>query len=103
VDIVPAGAFFPRPKVDSAIIRIDLTAPPSDVTPDEFFRIVRAGFGARRKQLRNALALGLGRTGDETAALMNKAHIDPARRAETLSIQEWIALFHAWDKQQSQT
>lgn len=89
IGIVPAGAFLPRPQVDSAIVRIDVSPAPPHIEPELFFRVVRAGFGAKRKQLRNALANGLGLPSEQAAALLARAGIDPARRAETLSLAEW--------------
>jgi 16S rRNA (adenine1518-N6/adenine1519-N6)-dimethyltransferase len=62
------------------------------VTVDDvgsFFRIVRAGFGQRRKQLRNALAHGLGQPAAEVAASLERAGIEPSRRAQTLTLAEW--------------
>lgn len=88
---VPAGAFMPRPKVDSCIVRLDLrpqSAVP-DVDPAHFFRIVRAGFGQRRKQLRNSLSAGLSSSKEDTVHWLQSAGIEPSRRAETLSLQEW--------------
>ncbi len=92
-----AGAFWPRPDVDSAVVRIDVhERPPVDV-PDEalFFRVVRAGFGQKRKQLRNAISAGLGLDKAAADALLQAAGIDPQRRAETLSLEEWAALARA--------
>ncbi len=91
------AVFWPRPEVDSAILRIDLPAtPPLDV-PDEatFFRVARAGFSQKRKQLRNALGNGLGIHAGAAAELLATAGIDPQRRAQTLSLQEWAALARA--------
>lgn len=93
---IPARAFYPPPKVDSAVVRIDVYPPaerPVQVADVErFFAVVRAGFSQRRKQLRNALAAGLGRPTAEVEAALHRAGIDPHRRAETLSLQEWAAL-----------
>ena len=93
---IPAGAFYPPPKVDSAIVRIDVYPPgerPVQVDDVEwFFRVVRAGFGQRRKQLRNSLAAGLHLTAAEVEAALQRAGIDPHRRAETLSLEEWARL-----------
>ncbi len=93
---IPAGAFYPPPKVDSAAVRIDVYPPDErpvqGIDPEHFFRVVRAGFGQRRKQLRNSLAAGLRLgTGDVEAAL-ERAGIAPQRRAETLSLEEWAEL-----------
>jgi 16S rRNA (adenine1518-N6/adenine1519-N6)-dimethyltransferase len=91
------ASFWPRPDVDSAVVRIDVyDRPPVDV-PDEraFFRVVRAGFSQKRKQLKNALGAGLGLNGAAAAALLERAGVDPRRRAETLTLAEWGALARA--------
>ncbi len=93
---IPRGAFYPVPKVDSAVVRVDVyEEPPVDV-PDRktFFRVVKAGFAQRRKQLVNALAAGLGVSKAAVADLLKAAGIDPRRRAETLTLEEWARL--AW-------
>lgn len=88
------AAFWPRPEVESAAVRIDLyDRPPVDVPGEEtFFRVVRAGFGQKRKQLRNSLSAGLGLDKSRVDALLAGAGIDPQRRAETLNLEEWAAL-----------
>lgn len=95
IDTVPAGAFYPRPKVDSAIVRVDVDHSQDPDDAQQFFRVARAGFGAKRKQLHNALAHGLGLPASGALLLLHRAHIDPARRAETLTIAEWVALARA--------
>ncbi len=99
---VPAASFYPPPEVDSAIVRIDVyTKPPVPVTDnDGFFRLVRAGFSAARKQVVNSLAQGLGIHKDEALALLNKVNIDPRRRAETFALEEWAALFKEYSRKQ---
>ncbi|MBI4301970.1 MAG: ribosomal RNA small subunit methyltransferase A [Chloroflexi bacterium] len=92
IDYVPARSFHPSPKVDSAILRIDVHERPPLEVGDRFFPTVRAGFSARRKQLANALAQGLGIVPKEAAFLLQLADIDPRRRAETLSLAEWAKL-----------
>jgi 16S rRNA (adenine1518-N6/adenine1519-N6)-dimethyltransferase len=95
---VPIGAFYPPPRVDSAIIRIDLFASPlipSDKL-DLFFQLTRAGFSQKRKTLRNALAGGLHLQPSTTTELLSSAGIDPMRRAETLNIGEWHQLVDAY-------
>jgi 16S rRNA (adenine1518-N6/adenine1519-N6)-dimethyltransferase len=94
---IPAGAFVPPPQVDSAVLRIDTyEQPPVDVpSPEDFFRVVRAGFSQRRKQLHNVLSAGLGLSAKQAAALLSEAGIAPSRRAETLSLAEWAALTRA--------
>jgi 16S rRNA (adenine1518-N6/adenine1519-N6)-dimethyltransferase len=93
---VPAGAFYPVPKVDSAVLRLDVHPEPvvSDVAPERFFRVARAGFGQKRKQLANSLSANLPRAKTEVQAALQAAGIDPSRRAETLSLAEWGALCH---------
>jgi 16S rRNA (adenine1518-N6/adenine1519-N6)-dimethyltransferase len=96
---VPAAAFYPVPKVDSAVIRLDAHAEPPVALPAggeaAFFRVVRAGFGQRRKQLKNSLAAGLTIERDAAAAALARCGIDPRRRAETLSLAEWSELAKA--------
>ena len=93
---VPAGAFRPRPQVDSAVLRLEVHPQPIvAVPPDRFFAVARAGFGQKRKQLLNSLAAGLGLPKPESQAALLKAGIDPTRRAETLSLEEWGALCNA--------
>lgn len=92
------AVFWPRPEVESALVRIDTyDRPPVDV-PDakQFFRVVRAGFSQKRKQLRNALSGGLGIKAAAAGDLLERAGIDPTRRAETLSLEEWAALTRAF-------
>ncbi len=88
---VHSKSFYPPPKVDSVILRIEVHDRPPVSVPgaDDFFRVVRAGFSAPRKQLRNSLAQGLGISAAESAAVLERAKIDPRRRAETLDLQEW--------------
>ncbi len=98
VDYVPAQSFYPQPKVDSAIVRIDVYPKPVVEVRDiaGFFEIVKAGFSAPRKQIRNSLALGLQVTSAETEELLEKAGISPQRRPETLSLDEWAKLHRAF-------
>ena len=91
---IPAGSFFPTPDVDSAVLRIHLhpepLIPPSQL--DLFFKLAHAGFGQKRKTLRNSLSAGLSLPANEVEARMLEAGIEPSRRAETLSIAEWARL-----------
>ena len=88
---VPAGAFYPPPKVDSAVLRLDVRPQPAvtGVSPTVFFAAARAGFGQKRKQLGNSLAAGLARPKPAVVAALVQAGIDPMRRAETLTLAEW--------------
>ena len=91
---VPPGAFNPPPKVTSAVIAIDVFDEPAAGVTDvrAFFRVARAGFSAPRKQLRNALANGLGIAPRDAEAMLGAAGVDSKRRAETLSVEEWARL-----------
>jgi 16S rRNA (adenine1518-N6/adenine1519-N6)-dimethyltransferase len=88
---VKAGSFYPRPDVDSAVVRFDLRDVPAAHVPDEalFFRVVTAGFRQKRKQLRNSLQAGLDLEASDVEALLLSVGIDPRRRAETLSLEDW--------------
>ena len=94
---VSARCFYPRPKVDSAIVRFDVLSQPavreSDI--DAFFDVVRRGFSSPRKQLRNSLANGYDVKPAEVTSYFESASIDPRRRAETLSLDEWQRLYQA--------
>ena len=87
---VPAGAFHPPPKVDSAVVVLTPRAVPLAEETETFREVVRAIFDARRKTLRNALAQALGPT--RTDAALAAAGIDGKRRGETLSIPELASL-----------
>jgi 16S rRNA (adenine1518-N6/adenine1519-N6)-dimethyltransferase len=95
---VPPRAFHPPPKVRSAVIRLDVRPEPAVAVDDRqaFFHLVQAGFAAPRKQLRNALALGLGIDPASARGLLDTANIDPSRRAQTLRLDEWGCLYRAW-------
>lgn len=94
---IPAGAFYPAPKVDSAAVRLIRRGEPAapGVTAAAFFQVARAGFSQPRKQLHNALAAGLGLAPATVEAWLAAAGIDPRRRAETLTLAEWGALAKA--------
>ena len=98
VTTIKAGAFWPRPDVDSAVIRIDVRRQDAGDEAQEkaFFKIVRAGFSQKRKQLqKNLRQLGNDRTA--VTAALEQANIDGKRRAETLTINEWLALTAAFE------
>ena len=98
--IIPAAAFYPEPNVDSAVVRIELFDEPlvPQERMDDFFALAKAGFGQKRKTLRNSLSSNLHISGTEAESLLREAGIDPGRRAETLSIDEWNNLLKAKDK-----
>lgn len=85
--IIPKGAFRPTPKVDSAVIKIDVLPKPTVDVGDErlFFKILRAGFGQRRKTLFNTLK----NLNPDIKDILSRIGIDYMRRAETLSIEEF--------------
>ncbi|MBN1313503.1 MAG: ribosomal RNA small subunit methyltransferase A [Anaerolineae bacterium] len=90
--------FYPRPSVDSALVRIEPYPDGPPLPPEEqkpFFHIVRAGFSQPRKKLKNSLSAGLHLGPDDVVNWMRQAGLDPSRRAETLSIEEWLALYDA--------
>jgi 16S rRNA (adenine1518-N6/adenine1519-N6)-dimethyltransferase len=97
VSRIKAGAFYPPPKVDSAVVRIDVSERPSvvlaeGVTDAVFFRVARAGFGQKRKMLRNSLAAGLGLSARQVEGALAKAGVSARQRAETLSLDEWASV-----------
>lgn len=91
---IPAEAFFPAPKVDSAVLCVDIYPSPliRDDLLETFFKLIKAGFSQKRKTLRNSLSSGLHISPTDAANLLTGTNIDPQRRAETLSIEEWERL-----------
>ncbi len=103
VGSVPPRAFRPAPKVTSAIVRIDVYSRLAlDLdSADAFFTLVRAGFSAPRKQIHNCLQNGLTQNGltitrVDAEDVLQHANIDPKRRPQTLSLDEWGDLYAAW-------
>ena len=94
IQTIDKNAFHPVPKIDSAVVRIDLFDTPlvPSAETDRFFRMIKAGFAQKRKTLRNSLTSGLGLGREKIEAALSLAGIDPARRAETLTIPEWLTL-----------
>jgi len=94
---VSPGAFFPRPEVDSVVLALRPRSYPGTSAEERRTaeRLARAGIGTRRKTLANSLARGLGMNAAEARALLESAGVDPRRRAETLSIDEWLELARA--------
>lgn len=89
--------FFPAPKVDSAVIKLTKLEEPSVKVKDKdlFFKLVRGGFGQRRKTLQNSL-VGGGFEKEKVKACLEEAGIDGNRRAETLSLEEFAGLANAF-------
>ncbi len=98
VDYVPPQSFYPAPKVDSAIVHIDVYPKPAIELDDieGFFQVVKGGFSTPRKQLRNSLSRGLGLPTTETAQILEQADISPQRRPQTLSLEEWANVYRVF-------
>ena len=91
---IPPGAFYPSPNVESAVLRIDVGVQAAVTLPvgtgtKAYFHVVRAGFSQRRKTLRNSLSGGLALPPAVVEGALQGVDIDPRRRAETLSLEEW--------------
>lgn len=92
---IGGGAFIPPPRVESAVLRIDVhpSVPLAGDARRAFFRLVRAGFSQRRKRLANAVSDGLRVPKPEVETRLRAAGFDPDRRAETLSVSDWLRVF----------
>lgn len=99
-NIVSAHYFTPPPKVDSQVIILRTRATPLVPPEDEadFFRVVKAGFSAKRKKLRSSLAGGLAVSKQEVEALLTTASISSDARAEDISIDDWLSLMKVYKK-----
>ena len=98
---IPASAFTPPPKIDSALVVMDVREHPAVEVPDfrRFFRFVEAVFQFRRKQVGGTLARIAGIGGTEAADRLRSVGIDPARRPQTLTLPEWEAIYGAFNPQ----
>lgn len=94
VGIVPAKSFYPAPKVDSAILKIEVYDKPliPEKSIDDFIRLVKFGFSQKRKMLSNTLSAGLHMKPAEMSEILKKADINPNLRAENLEIGDWERL-----------
>ena len=94
---VPPKYFRPSPKVTSAVVRLDVLSEPAVqvASDEEFFQVVRAGFAAPRKQIRNSLSQGLGIETAVASQILGRAGIDATRRPQTLDIPEWASIYRA--------
>jgi 16S rRNA (adenine1518-N6/adenine1519-N6)-dimethyltransferase len=92
--VVPAELFTPPPKVDSQVIVLRTRSEPlvPDIMEREFFRIVKAGFSAKRKKLRSSLSGGLGVSKDQAEQWLEVAGLSSDQRAEGLSVADWRRL-----------
>jgi len=93
-DVVPAELFTPPPKVDSQVVILKTRQTPflTDVDETDFFRVVKAGFSAKRKMLRSSLSGALKLPKDKIEIILNKSSINPTDRAETLALEDWVRL-----------
>lgn len=90
---VSAGSFMPAPKVDSAVIRLNIREKPLvDVDEKKFFRAVKAAFSQRRKVISNSLSSGLGMSKEEVFDLLERAGVSPSLRAEKLTLKDFAAI-----------
>jgi 16S rRNA (adenine1518-N6/adenine1519-N6)-dimethyltransferase len=98
VTVVPAASFFPPPEVDSAVVKIDVYRRHSVAIDDtdSFFKLVKAGFSSARKQVANSLSHSLNLPKEKVVSLLDKARIDPQRRAETFSLEDWARLWRIY-------
>ena len=93
---VSAGSFMPAPKVDSAVIRLDvLKEPPVQADEKLFFAVVKAAFSQRRKVISNSLSAGLGKSKEEILAVLETAGVSPTARAEKLGLEDFAAIANA--------
>ena len=93
VDIVPANCFWPKPEVDSAIVKLKVKSEKLKVSDKEFFKLVKIGFSAKRKMLKNNLGAGFHITPEEAEKKIKKAGFNPKIRAQELSVEDWAKLF----------
>jgi 16S rRNA (adenine1518-N6/adenine1519-N6)-dimethyltransferase len=96
---VPPSAFRPPPKVESAVLRLDVRERPAVAVDDTraFFRFLRAGFSSPRKQLRNVLSHALDLDARLVEEVLRRAGIEPSLRAQALTLQQWASLYHAFE------
>jgi 16S rRNA (adenine1518-N6/adenine1519-N6)-dimethyltransferase len=92
---VSRKSFYPAPDVDSSILKIEIFEKPRLEVDDTagLFRLIRIGFSSRRKQLHNNLAAGLRMSSEEAKRILFEGGIDPMRRAQSLSLEEWRKLY----------
>jgi 16S rRNA (adenine1518-N6/adenine1519-N6)-dimethyltransferase len=88
---VPADVFWPKPTVDSAVVRFDRHAPPVDAEPASLFRVVDVAFEQRRKTIANAIRR-LGASAEEAAGVCASAGVEPSRRPERIDLAGFARL-----------
>ena len=91
---VERNKFWPVPKVDSAVVKVDVYDKPAfEADHQKLFRLIKAGFGEKRKMLKNSLAGGLNLNAVEAAELIEAAALPPNSRAQELSLDDWERLY----------
>ena len=100
VTIVPAESFYPAPKVDSAVVCLDVCEKPNVLVKNEkmFFKVVKAAFSQRRKTLLNCLSSSFGMEKGKVADVIEKCGIEPGIRGERLGLEEFAKLADAFDE-----
>ncbi|HNX11002.1 MAG TPA: 16S rRNA (adenine(1518)-N(6)/adenine(1519)-N(6))-dimethyltransferase RsmA [bacterium] len=95
IDLVPAASFWPAPKVDSAIVKITLRKQEylSQNQEKPFFRLVKTGFSAKRKMIKNNLVGGLKIDAEIIERSIKECGLSPTQRAQELSLKDWLNLF----------
>lgn len=99
--IVPARLFTPPPKVDSQVLVMERKAIKvlgEDAKPASFFRLVKAGFSARRKTLQNSLSGGLRISREQAGKLLTAAGLSPTARPQELSMEDWVSLYIEYER-----
>lgn len=93
--VIPASAFTPEPRVDSALVVLEVRGRPAVEVDDmdSFFRLVEAAFQFRRKQLGNAMGLISGTGSSAAGTRLRELGIEPERRPQTLNLDEWEAVY----------
>ena len=94
IRIIKSSSFWPEPKVEAAVLKIiPFEEPRFEVDSKVFFRLVKAGFGERRKKLVNSLSGGLAIAKGETLSILKELEMDENVRAEDLSLEDWHSLY----------
>ncbi len=94
IGVVERHKFWPAPDVDSAILRVTRGSEPAFAAdPGELFRLIKAGFGEKRKQLKNSLSGGLNLSTELTMKLLDESGLEPMARAQELSLEQWERLY----------
>ncbi|MBL8024063.1 MAG: ribosomal RNA small subunit methyltransferase A [Elusimicrobia bacterium] len=93
---VPPGAFRPAPKITSTVLELNRLPSPRVKNIDAFFKVAHAAFGQRRKTLSNSLCHGLNKTRTEVDSVLTELSVNPQRRAETVTIEEFDRISEKW-------